>query len=104
MSIWVSSNSVLHNCPLIILLSTYFPSLKVKLFCNRFLLVAVIICCFEKEILSLYHYGSLGCSNRIGFKLTYLVQEAVARLEEFKKSVEAKMALRQTNLNPERPG
>lgn len=41
---------------------------------------------------------------RIGFKLTYLVQEAVARLEEFKKSVEAKMALRQTNLNPERPG
>ncbi|XP_059628243.1 regulator of nonsense transcripts UPF2 [Cornus florida] len=30
-------------------------------------------------------------------------EEAVARLEEFKKSVEAKMALRQSNLNPERP-
>lgn len=32
------------------------------------------------------------------------MQEAVARLEEFKKSVEAKMSLRQSNLNPERPG
>lgn len=32
------------------------------------------------------------------------MQEAVARLEEFKKSVEAKKALRQSNLNPERPG
>jgi len=32
------------------------------------------------------------------------MQEAVARLEEIKKSVEAKMALRQSNLNPERPG
>lgn len=32
------------------------------------------------------------------------MQEAVARLEEFKKSVEAKIALRQANLNPERPG
>ncbi|RVW60871.1 Regulator of nonsense transcripts UPF2 [Vitis vinifera] len=31
-------------------------------------------------------------------------EEAVARLEEFKKSMEAKMALRRTNLNPERPG
>ncbi|XP_051119290.1 regulator of nonsense transcripts UPF2 isoform X2 [Andrographis paniculata] len=30
-------------------------------------------------------------------------EEAVARLEEFKKSIEAKMALRQSNLNPERP-
>ncbi|KAL2555491.1 Regulator of nonsense transcripts UPF2 [Forsythia ovata] len=30
-------------------------------------------------------------------------EEAVARLEEFKKSVEAKMVLRQSNLNPERP-
>ncbi|XP_052203853.1 regulator of nonsense transcripts UPF2 isoform X2 [Diospyros lotus] len=30
-------------------------------------------------------------------------QEAVARHEELKKSVEAKMALRQSNLNPERP-
>ncbi|GFZ14825.1 regulator of nonsense transcripts UPF2 [Actinidia rufa] len=30
-------------------------------------------------------------------------EEAVARHEEFKKSVEAKMALRQSNLNPERP-
>ncbi|KAL3523412.1 hypothetical protein ACH5RR_016246 [Cinchona calisaya] len=30
-------------------------------------------------------------------------EEAVARSEEFKKSVEAKMALRQSNLNPERP-
>ncbi|KAH6806703.1 regulator of nonsense transcripts UPF2 [Perilla frutescens var. frutescens] len=30
-------------------------------------------------------------------------EEAVARLEEFKKSVEVKMALRQSNLNPERP-
>ncbi|KAK9282639.1 hypothetical protein L1049_010858 [Liquidambar formosana] len=30
-------------------------------------------------------------------------EEAVARLEEFKKSMEAKMALRQSNLNPERP-
>ncbi|KFK36817.1 hypothetical protein AALP_AA4G175200 [Arabis alpina] len=30
-------------------------------------------------------------------------EEALARLEEIKKSVEAKMALRQTNLNPERP-
>ncbi|KAK7354481.1 hypothetical protein VNO80_19945 [Phaseolus coccineus] len=30
-------------------------------------------------------------------------EEAVARLEEIKKSVEAKMALRQSNLNPERP-
>ncbi|KAL1562893.1 Regulator of nonsense transcripts upf2 [Salvia divinorum] len=29
--------------------------------------------------------------------------EAVARLEEFKKSVEAKRVLRQSNLNPERP-
>ncbi|PIA46597.1 hypothetical protein AQUCO_01500258v1 [Aquilegia coerulea] len=30
-------------------------------------------------------------------------QENAARLEEFKKSVEAKMALRQSNLSPERP-
>ncbi|OIV97285.1 hypothetical protein TanjilG_07037 [Lupinus angustifolius] len=30
-------------------------------------------------------------------------EEAVARLEELKKSIEAKMALRQSNLNPERP-
>ncbi|KAI3463563.1 hypothetical protein Pfo_020226 [Paulownia fortunei] len=30
-------------------------------------------------------------------------EEAVARLDEFKKSVEAKMALRQSNLNPDRP-
>ncbi|KAH0759907.1 hypothetical protein KY290_023400 [Solanum tuberosum] len=30
-------------------------------------------------------------------------EEAVARHEEFKKSVEAKIALRQNNLNPERP-
>lgn len=30
-------------------------------------------------------------------------EEAVARHEEYKKSVEAKMALRQINLNPERP-
>ncbi|XP_057981862.1 regulator of nonsense transcripts UPF2 isoform X1 [Malania oleifera] len=30
-------------------------------------------------------------------------EEAVARLEEFKKSMEAKMALRHSNLNPERP-
>ncbi|XP_019415175.1 PREDICTED: regulator of nonsense transcripts UPF2-like isoform X3 [Lupinus angustifolius] len=30
-------------------------------------------------------------------------EEAVARLEEIKKSIEAKMALRQSNLNPERP-
>ncbi|PKI43287.1 hypothetical protein CRG98_036373 [Punica granatum] len=30
-------------------------------------------------------------------------EEAAARLEEFKKSIEAKMALRQSNLNPERP-
>lgn len=28
----------------------------------------------------------------------------MARHEEFKKSVEAKIALRQNNLNPERPG
>ncbi|KAG6410635.1 hypothetical protein SASPL_128700 [Salvia splendens] len=31
-------------------------------------------------------------------------EETIARLEEFKKSIEAKMALRQSNLNPERPG
>ncbi|XP_027185335.1 regulator of nonsense transcripts UPF2 [Coffea eugenioides] len=30
-------------------------------------------------------------------------EESVARSEEFKKSVEAKMALRQSNMNPERP-
>ncbi|CAN1174174.1 Regulator of nonsense transcripts UPF2 [Linum perenne] len=30
-------------------------------------------------------------------------EEAVARLEEMKKSIEAKIALRQSNLNPERP-
>ncbi|MED6146184.1 Regulator of nonsense transcripts upf2 [Stylosanthes scabra] len=30
-------------------------------------------------------------------------EEAVARLEELKKSIEAKMALRQSNLNPDRP-
>ncbi|KAK9096312.1 hypothetical protein Sjap_021809 [Stephania japonica] len=30
-------------------------------------------------------------------------EESVARKEEFKKSIEAKMALRQSNLNPERP-
>lgn len=30
-------------------------------------------------------------------------QEAVAHLEEIKKSIEAKMALRQSNLNPDRP-
>ncbi|GLT88919.1 hypothetical protein SLE2022_069260 [Rubroshorea leprosula] len=30
-------------------------------------------------------------------------EEAIARLEEMKKSFEAKMALRQSNLNPERP-
>lgn len=35
---------------------------------------------------------------------SFLLQESVARLEEIKKSVEAKMALRQSNLNPERPG
>lgn len=34
----------------------------------------------------------------------FQLQEAVARLEEIKKSIEGKMALRQTNLNPERPG
>ena len=34
----------------------------------------------------------------------FLFQEAVARLEEFKKSMETKMALRRANLNPERPG
>lgn len=28
----------------------------------------------------------------------------MARLEEIKKSIESKMALRQSNLNPERPG
>lgn len=32
------------------------------------------------------------------------LQEAAARLEEVKKSIEAKMAFRQSNLNPERPG
>lgn len=32
------------------------------------------------------------------------MQEAAARLDEVKKSIEAKMALRQSNLNPERPG
>ncbi|PON64321.1 26S proteasome regulatory complex, non-ATPase subcomplex, Rpn1 subunit [Trema orientale] len=31
-------------------------------------------------------------------------EEAVARLEEIKKSIEAKMTLRQSNSNPERPG
>jgi regulator of nonsense transcripts 2 len=31
-------------------------------------------------------------------------QEVVAHLEEIKKSIEAKMELRQSNLNPERPG
>ncbi|KAI4328633.1 hypothetical protein L6164_020969 [Bauhinia variegata] len=30
-------------------------------------------------------------------------EEAIARLEEIKKSIEAKMALRQSNLNPDRP-
>lgn len=30
-------------------------------------------------------------------------EEAAARLEEMKKSIEAKVALRQSNLNPERP-
>jgi hypothetical protein len=34
----------------------------------------------------------------------FVCQEAVARLEEMKKSIEAKVALRQSNLNPERPG
>ncbi|KAF8397616.1 hypothetical protein HHK36_016536 [Tetracentron sinense] len=33
-----------------------------------------------------------------------ILQETVARIEEFKKSMEAKIALRQRNLNPERPG
>lgn len=33
-----------------------------------------------------------------------MFQEAAARIEEYKKSIEAKMALRQSNLNPERPG
>nr|GMC88135.1 regulator of nonsense transcripts UPF2 [Ipomoea batatas] len=30
-------------------------------------------------------------------------EETVARLEEFKKSIEAKMILRQSNFNPEKP-
>lgn len=34
----------------------------------------------------------------------FLLQEAAARLEEIKKSIDAKVALRQSNLNPERPG
>ncbi|KAK7287132.1 hypothetical protein RIF29_00197 [Crotalaria pallida] len=37
------------------------------------------------------------------WKLYNIVLEAVARLEEVKKSIETKMALRQSNLNPERP-
>jgi len=32
------------------------------------------------------------------------VQESVARLEEYKRSIDAKIALRNSNLNPERPG
>ena len=32
------------------------------------------------------------------------MQESVARLEEFKRSIDAKIALRNSNLNPERPG
>lgn len=43
--------------------------------------------------------------NDLVHKITFfLLQEAAARLEEIKKSIEAKMALRQSNLNPERPG
>ena len=37
-------------------------------------------------------------------KISLLWMQEAIRLEEFKKSVEAKIALRQSNLNPERPG
>uniref|UniRef100_A0A2N9H3E2 Uncharacterized protein n=1 Tax=Fagus sylvatica TaxID=28930 RepID=A0A2N9H3E2_FAGSY len=52
-------------------------------------------------------YGA-NFSHMLGFdspKMLELMRlyEAAARLEEMKKSVEAKMALRQSNLNPERP-
>ena len=67
-----------------------------------------LVCTEENGIITHTHTYILGgvflriydlfCSKK------FLMQEAVARLEEIKKSIEAKMALRQSNLNPERPG
>lgn len=34
----------------------------------------------------------------------FLLQEIGSRVEEYRKSIDAKSALRQMNLNPERPG
>ncbi|KAK7281415.1 hypothetical protein RIF29_09392 [Crotalaria pallida] len=42
-------------------------------------------------------------ANRMMRLFSFGSDEAVARLEEVKKSIETKMALRQSNLNPERP-
>lgn len=63
----------------------------------------------EKLVHAYFH---LFCTHWIGISgnefsrliFSFWLQEAVAHLEEIKKSVEAKMALRQSNLNPERPG
>jgi hypothetical protein len=52
-----------------------------------------------------YHFlFSFIFSSNVVKKTCFVCQEAVARLEEMKKSIEAKVALRQSNLNPERPG
>lgn len=55
---------------------------------------------FDFEITDLSYSMKLKLSSHTLIRL----QEALARLEEIKKSVEAKMTLRQNNLNPERPG
>lgn len=58
------------------------------------------------ELPSCAHFGwvFLYRNDFLRLLFSFLLQEAVARLEEIKKSMEAKMALRQSNLNPERPG
>ncbi|KAG4957160.1 hypothetical protein JHK85_043540 [Glycine max] len=45
----------------------------------------------------------LNATVTIAPNFSTFTSEAVARLEEIKKSIEAKLALRQSNLNPERP-
>lgn len=49
-------------------------------------------------------YWLLALRGELNVVYEILGQEAVAHLEEIKKSIEAKIALRQSNLNPDRPG
>lgn len=58
---------------------------------------------YEKLLLIYFFFMSF-LSRYVVKIICFACQEAVARLEEIKKSIEAKVALRQSNLNPERPG